>query len=155
MSQQYWWMLRVMETEFSTFLCFIWKTLNLTRTKIDHTLIAQPQSSAKLWQGSLGSATTDGKCNFGRYESLHLLNKTAYHCIWHQHLPLLNPWCNLRQTESGTKQLLVHYKWARICKRRGILLVILWLFSLNLFLSNQITHWYIFQPIRSKYKWIN
>ena len=32
--------------------------------------------------------------------------------------------------------------WSRICKRRGILPVILWLFSMNLFLSNQITHWY-------------
>ena len=29
---------------------------------------------------------------------------------------------------------------SRICKRNGILLVILWLFSLILFLSNQITH---------------
>ena len=39
---------------------------------------------------------------------------------------------------------------SRICKRRGILLVILWLFSLNLFLSNQITHSCIYQPTRSK-----
>ena len=30
----------------------------------------------------------------------------------------------------------------RICKRRGILPVTLWLFSLNLFLFNQTTHWY-------------
>ena len=43
----------------------------------------------------------------------------------------------------------------RICKRRGILLVILWFFSLSLFLLNQITHWYICQPIRSKYKWVS
>ena len=31
---------------------------------------------------------------------------------------------------------------SRICKRRGILSVILWLFSLNLFFSNQIIHCY-------------
>ena len=29
-----------------------------------------------------------------------------------------------------------------ICKRRGVLLVILWLFSLNLFLSNQLRQWF-------------